>query len=78
MKGGDTRGPRSSVAILIPLKTLIFDAEGYFMGDLACRDRSTVNDHRGVKDLIIRGGENISAKEVEDVLHRHPAVLGPP
>lgn len=26
------------------------------------------------KDLIIRGGENISAKEIEDVLHRHPAV----
>ncbi len=26
------------------------------------------------KDLIIRGGENISAKEVEDVLHTHPAV----
>ena len=26
------------------------------------------------KDLIIRGGENISAKEIEDVLHRHHAV----
>jgi non-ribosomal peptide synthetase component E (peptide arylation enzyme) len=26
------------------------------------------------KDLIIRGGENISAKEIEDVLHTHPAV----
>jgi non-ribosomal peptide synthetase component E (peptide arylation enzyme) len=26
------------------------------------------------KDLIIRGGENISAKEIEDVLLRHPAV----
>ncbi|OYZ97394.1 MAG: hypothetical protein B7X96_03080, partial [Novosphingobium sp. 17-62-8] len=25
-------------------------------------------------DLIIRGGENISAKEIEDVLHTHPAV----
>src|SRR5262249_50881714 len=25
-------------------------------------------------DLIIRGGENISAKEIEDVLHRHPMV----
>jgi non-ribosomal peptide synthetase component E (peptide arylation enzyme) len=26
------------------------------------------------KDLIIRGGENISAKEIEDVLHTHPDV----
>jgi acyl-CoA synthetase (AMP-forming)/AMP-acid ligase II len=26
------------------------------------------------KDLIIRGGENISAKEIEDVLHAHEAV----
>ncbi len=27
------------------------------------------------KDIIISGGENISSVEVEDVLHRHPAVL---
>ena len=27
------------------------------------------------KDIIIRGGENLSAKEIEDVLHRHPAIL---
>lgn len=26
------------------------------------------------KDLIIRGGENISAKEIEDALHAHPGV----
>ncbi|MEM0954923.1 MAG: AMP-binding protein [Pseudomonadota bacterium] len=26
------------------------------------------------KDIIIRGGENLSAKEIEDVLHQHPAV----
>jgi non-ribosomal peptide synthetase component E (peptide arylation enzyme) len=26
------------------------------------------------KDLINRGGEKVSAKEVEDILHRHPAV----
>ncbi|HEU4428969.1 MAG TPA: AMP-binding protein [Myxococcota bacterium] len=38
------------------------DAEGY----LAVTDRK--------KDIIIRGGENISSKEVEDVLARHPAV----
>jgi acyl-CoA synthetase (AMP-forming)/AMP-acid ligase II len=28
-----------------------------------------------LKDLIIRGGENLSPKEIENVLHAHPAVL---
>ncbi len=28
------------------------------------------------KDVIISGGENISSVEVEDALHRHPAVMG--
>ena len=28
-----------------------------------------------VKDMIIRGGENIYPKEIEDALHTHPAVL---
>jgi fatty-acyl-CoA synthase len=52
-------------------------AGGWFhTGDLAVmhpdgyvkiRDRS--------KDIIISGGENISSIEVEDVLHRHPAVM---
>ncbi|MFD4372662.1 class I adenylate-forming enzyme family protein [Streptomyces sp. NPDC058486] len=27
-----------------------------------------------IKDIIIRKGENISAKEIEDLLHEHPAV----
>ena len=36
-------------------------------GYIKLRDRS--------KDIIISGGENISSVEVEDVLHRHPAVL---
>ena len=33
----------------------------------------TITDRK--KDIIIRGGENISSKEVEDVLAEHPAVL---
>jgi cyclohexanecarboxylate-CoA ligase len=32
----------------------------------------TITDRK--KDIIIRGGENISSKEVEDVLAEHPAV----
>ncbi len=28
-----------------------------------------------IKDLINRGGEKISAKEVEDLLHQHPCVM---
>ena len=29
-----------------------------------------------IRDLIIRGGENIYPREIEDVLHTHPAILG--
>lgn len=53
-----------------------FDAEGYFRtGDLGFISHTryvTVSGRK--KDLIIRGGENISAKEVEDILHTHPAI----
>ena len=54
-----------------------FDADGYFhTGDLGYVDTNgyiTVTGRK--KDLIIRGGENISPKEIEDVLHQHPAIL---
>jgi acyl-CoA synthetase (AMP-forming)/AMP-acid ligase II len=33
----------------------------------------TITDRK--KDIIIRGGENISSKEVEDLLARHPGVV---
>lgn len=51
-------------------------ADGYFLtGDVACVDLDgalTIRDRK--KDIIIRGGENISAKEIEDALHRHPSI----
>ncbi|MEU9124213.1 AMP-binding protein [Streptomyces sp. NPDC048506] len=53
-----------------------FDADGYFhTGDLGQLrpDGHLVLTGR-LKDIIIRKGENISAQEIEDLLHTHPAV----
>ncbi|MFF4103373.1 class I adenylate-forming enzyme family protein [Streptomyces sp. NPDC001903] len=53
-----------------------FDADGYLItGDLGhlTRDGYLVLTGR-TKDVIIRKGENISAKEIEDLLHRLPAI----
>jgi acyl-CoA synthetase (AMP-forming)/AMP-acid ligase II len=53
-----------------------FDEEGYFRsGDLGFLDEDGFVTITGrLKDVIIRKGENISAKEVEDVLYTHPKV----
>jgi non-ribosomal peptide synthetase component E (peptide arylation enzyme) len=53
-----------------------FLEDGYFLtGDLAVIDQDGYVEIRGrVKDIIIRGGENISVREVEDLLYRHPKV----
>ena len=53
-----------------------FDEDGFLRtGDLG---RLTETGHLvltgRLKDVIIRKGENISAQEIEDLLHRHPAV----
>jgi len=52
-------------------------AGGWFhSGDLAVKHPDgyiKIKDR--AKDIIISGGENISSIEVEDVLHRHPAVF---
>lgn len=47
-----------------------------YSGDLGYVDRDGyvyIVDRK--KDIIIRGGENISSMEVEEVIHKHPAVL---
>jgi acyl-CoA synthetase (AMP-forming)/AMP-acid ligase II len=54
-----------------------YDEDGFFrMGDLG---RIVEGDHilctGRKKDLIIRAGENISAKEIEDVIYRSPKVV---
>jgi fatty-acyl-CoA synthase len=52
--------------------------EGGWMhtGDLAVIDEEGYCNIVGrVKDMIIRGGENVSPREIEDFLYGHPAVL---
>ncbi len=53
-----------------------FDENGYFRtGDLGVIDAEGFVVITGrLKDIIIRNGENISAKEVEDLLYTHPSV----
>ncbi len=52
------------------------DAEGWMhTGDLAVMDsEGYVNIVGRIKDMVIRGGENIYPREVEEFLYRHPMV----
>jgi fatty-acyl-CoA synthase len=43
-------------------------------GDLAVMRDGYVNIVGRIKDMIIRGGENISPREIEELLYTHPAV----
>jgi cyclohexanecarboxylate-CoA ligase len=53
-----------------------FDVDGWFRtGDLGTQDREGFLTITGrLKDVIIRKGENISAKEVEDLLFTHSGI----
>jgi acyl-CoA synthetase (AMP-forming)/AMP-acid ligase II len=80
-------GAEGEVAVLSPESLVAYDdaaasaeaftPDGWFLtGDVGRVDADgylTITDRK--KDIIIRGGENISSKEVEDVLARHPAVI---
>ncbi|MGD9031317.1 MAG: AMP-binding protein [Desulfobacteraceae bacterium] len=62
-----------------------FTPHGYFRtGDLAVIDeKGTIRITGRIKDIIIRGGENIAARDVEDLISSHPhveyvAVVGMP
>jgi fatty-acyl-CoA synthase len=52
------------------------DEEGWMhSGDLATLDEDGyVNIAGRIKDLVIRGGENVYPREVEEFLYRHPAI----
>ncbi len=71
------RGPQMLVGYLHPDdETAAFDDEGYFRtGDLGrwVDDGFLVVTGRA-KDIIIRNGENISPKEIEDILIGHPGI----
>jgi cyclohexanecarboxylate-CoA ligase len=53
-----------------------FDADGWFRtGDLGSVDaRGNVRITGRLKDIVIRNAENISVKEIEELLFRHPSV----
>jgi cyclohexanecarboxylate-CoA ligase len=72
------RGPEQFVGYLDPTLNLdaYLDGDWLRTGDIGRLDAEgflTITDRK--KDIIVRGGENISSKEVEDVLGTHPAVL---
>ena len=71
------RGPELFIGYTDPALTAqAFTADGWFRtGDIGRLDAAgclTITDRK--KDIVIRGGENISSQEVERVLASHPAV----
>jgi acyl-CoA synthetase (AMP-forming)/AMP-acid ligase II len=80
------RGPQVCLGYLdSALDADAFDEDGWFRtGDLGVVDEGGWVSITGrLKDIIIRKGENISAKEIEDLLFAHPsladaAVIGLP
>ncbi len=71
-----TRGPELFLGYTDPdLTRETFDGDWFRTGDIGRCDAEgflTITDRK--KDIIIRGGENISSREVEEMLLRHPDV----
>jgi acyl-CoA synthetase (AMP-forming)/AMP-acid ligase II len=72
-----SKGPDCFVGYTDPAATAAaFSPDGWYMtGDIGIVDRDgylMITDRK--KDIIIRGGENVSAQEVEEVLVRLPGV----
>jgi fatty-acyl-CoA synthase len=55
----------------------VIDADGWMhTGDLAAMDACGYIQITGrIKDIVVRGGENISPREIEEFLHTHPDVV---
>ena len=72
----EVRGPEVCVGYLDRAETAAaFTDDGWFRtGDLATLDDGWLTIVGRKKDVIIRGGENISTAEVESVLEAHPVV----
>jgi acyl-CoA synthetase (AMP-forming)/AMP-acid ligase II len=73
-----SRGPELCLGYTDPeLTAAAFDADGWYRtGDVGVLDEDgylSITDR--VSDIIIRGGENISAQEVEDVLLRMDSII---
>jgi cyclohexanecarboxylate-CoA ligase len=73
-----SRGPELFVGYTDPaLNSESFLPGGWFRtGDIGRLDREghlTITDRK--KDVLIRGGENVASKEVEDILMTHPSVV---
>ena len=71
------RGPELFLGYRDPtLDAEAFDARGFFRtGDLGVVDPDGYLTITGrVKDVIVRGGEKFSAKEIEDLLYEHPRI----
>ncbi len=71
------RGPQRALGYLDPQHTRDgFDADGWFRsGDLGFVDAQRCITVTGrTKDIINRGGEKLSAQEIEGLLRRHPDV----
>lgn len=71
-------GPKLCAGYTNPeLNAAAFTPDGWFrtgdVGRLDAHGHLTVTDRK--KDIVVRAGENISSREVEDILVRHPAVL---
>lgn len=72
-----SRGPDQFLGYMDPrMDADAFTDDGWFRtGDIGIVDADgylRITDRK--KDIIIRGGENISAREVEEILSRHPKV----